>query len=85
MDMRRHPRLLTLKTGKIHFDAAESVLCAIFDINDTGACIVVPDAAKIPETFDLAIDPTGTNYTCRVAWRSRYKIGVSFQLCQAIE
>lgn len=79
-NMRKHPRALTLKTAKIQFEGMESaILCAILNISDTGACILVPDPVEVPETFDLVVDPTGSKYTCAVKWISENKIGVSFQ------
>lgn len=79
-NMRKQPRALTLKTAKIKFDPMQSaILCAILNISDAGACVLVSDPAEIPETFDLMIDPIGSNYTCRVEWRSENRIGVSFQ------
>ena len=80
LNLRTQPRELTLKTAKIKCEATNSViLCAILNINDAGACILVSDQTDIPETFDLTIDPIGSNYTCRVVWRSDNRIGVSFQ------
>jgi hypothetical protein len=79
-NMREQPRELTLKTAKIKTKIMESAIhCAILNISDTGACILVPDQTDIPDTFDLTIDPIGSNYACRVAWRSKNRIGVSFQ------
>jgi hypothetical protein len=78
--MRKQPRVLTLKTATIKFETMESaILCAILNISDAGACILVSDQAEIPETFELEIDPLGSNHTCRVEWRSENRIGVSFQ------
>lgn len=78
--MRKQPRVLTLKTANIKFETMESTIpCAILNISDAGVCILVSDPAEIPETFDLTTDPSGSNYTCRVAWRSENRIGVSFQ------
>jgi hypothetical protein len=80
-ERRRELRELTLKTGKISslhppldFD------CAVFDISDGGASILLPNGAKVPECFNLIIHPKQDIYSCKVAWRSGNKIGVSFQL-----
>ena len=79
LSLRRLPRL-ALKTGRIHSTSAKSVvLCALFNVGDTGACILVPGGNEVPETFELSIDPVGTTYLCKVAWRSGHRIRVSFQ------
>ena len=79
-NMRKQQRVLTLKTAKIKFETMKSAIhCAILNISDVGACILVSEPAEIPETFDLTIDPSGSNYQCCVAWRSKNRIGVSFQ------
>ena len=80
LDKRREHRLLTLKTGTIiSIEVPSGVDCAILDLTVGGACLLVPIGAEIPDTFDLAIDPSRASYACKVAWKSGNKIGVSFQ------
>jgi hypothetical protein len=80
----RQARLLTLKTGTIRFsDGSCDVACAIFDHSSTGACILVPEAAKLPQTFGLMIDEGGSRHACERAWSSGHKIGVWFQAAAA--
>ena len=77
---RKQTRVLSLKTATIKSETMELViLCAILNMSEAGACILVPDPAEIPETFDLVVDPTGSKFTCTVKWRSENRIGVSFQ------
>jgi hypothetical protein len=79
LDRRQNSRSLTLKTGKIRsWDAASDVDCAILNISETGACILVPASAAIPDVFRLAVDFDPNAYACKVVWRSGNRIGVSF-------
>jgi PilZ domain-containing protein len=74
---RRHPRYLTLRTGKIEFQD-QLVDCAILNVSASGACLLVPNAADLPGSFELAIDGTRGLTRCRVAWRDTHKVGVRF-------
>jgi hypothetical protein len=81
---RRHPRLLVLKTGKIAIaetpgNAEDVIDCAVFDLSAGGACILVPNPARIPDAFQMSVGPNDV-YTCRVVWRALKRIGVSFQV-----
>ena len=79
VEKRRHRRALTLKTGKITTAKQSPVSdCALLEVTDAGACLLVPDAAAIPTTFTLTVDGTNTSHNCNVAWKSRNRIGVSF-------
>lgn len=71
---------MTLKTGTIRLSGGSSdVACAIFDISSNGACLLLPKAARLPQTFDLTIDDGGLRHACELAWSSGHKIGVWFQ------
>jgi len=80
---RRHPRLLVLKTGKIAIaetpgGAGDVIDCAVFDLSIGGACILVPNPARIPDVFQMSVGRDDI-YTCRVVWRALKRIGVTFQ------
>jgi len=86
LNLRQQPRLLTLKTGKIQAGrSTPQIDCAILNIHDAGACILVPDPTKIPETFELVIDCDQTNFTCRVVWKAGHRLGVSFEPSTTID
>jgi hypothetical protein len=77
---RRWQRQLTLRTGKIRsLDLPSDVDCAILDISDGGACILLPAGVAVPDTFDLSMHAGGQNYLCRVMWKAGHRIGVCFQ------
>lgn len=80
LERRKNPGTLTLKTGKLSIsDRMPPIECAILDITDTGACVLVPNGAEIPSTFSLVIDGAQDRYYCHVKWKSRARLGVEFQ------
>jgi hypothetical protein len=79
-ERRQDPRALTLKTATIRsVDIPSDIDCAILDISERGACILVPVGADIPASFELAIDPERTSHACTLAWRAGSRIGVTFE------
>ena len=79
MDKRRAQRHLTLRTGRILAeDGQGTVDCAVLNISQTGACILVPAGTMIPEGFELAIDCETMVRNCQVVWRDGPRIGLSF-------
>ena len=80
LERRREARQLDLKTGKISsLHLPSDADCAIFDISEGGACILLPRGAELPESFNLTIDPRRDTYLCKLAWKAGNRIGVSFQ------
>jgi hypothetical protein len=78
-DLRKHPRQLTLQTAKIFIDShSPAIACAVLNISDGGACVLLPTKTYVPSFFDLAMDHNSSLYECRVAWRHGDKIGVAF-------
>jgi len=78
-DKRRSERHLTLKTAKITCaDETFSLDCAILDVSNHGACILVPKGAPLPEEFTLRLDHDKSLHRCRRAWRKGARVGVSF-------
>ena len=62
---------------RLHWQTASEIDCAIFDISDGGACLLLPKGVEVADTFLLTVDPTGVSYACRVAWRAGHRVGVS--------
>jgi hypothetical protein len=68
-----------LKTAKIFHDRRASAIdCAIVNISDGGACILLSNATVVPDAFNLTIDHDGEMRGCTVAWRAGNRIGVAF-------
>lgn len=76
-DQRRHPRYLTLRTGKI-IAGSEEIDCAVLDVSAGGARILAPKDAEIPSAFVLLIDPEKLRFDCRLAWSDGQMVGVAF-------
>ena len=77
---RSHVRELTFKTGKVTFgENMPGVECAILNVSEGGACILVPEEAEIPAKFRLVIDGEIRIRLCCVRWRNRTRIGLSFE------
>jgi PilZ domain len=78
-ELRKHPRHLTLQTAKIFTDShSPAIPCAVLNLSDGGACVLLPSRTYVPGLFDMAMDHNNTFYECRVAWRRGDKIGVAF-------
>jgi hypothetical protein len=79
MELRRRPRVLTFRTAKIvGHGAQDGTECAILNLAQDGACVLVPDAEAIPDAFHLQVDFDNWGRDCRVVWRCRHRAGVRF-------
>jgi hypothetical protein len=81
---RRHPRRLAFRlgasaAGKIFVDEAFIRNCTLHDLSRAGACLRVHEPYDIPEMFDLVFEALGIKRGCRIVWRSKDKIGVTFE------
>ncbi len=78
LERRVRPRALTLKTGKIVCrNEGADIDCAILDLSDGGARILVSDPAEVPQKFLLKIDRAQTVYVCERVWTDGNRIGLS--------
>jgi hypothetical protein len=78
-ERKRHPRLRTLKTGKIVFDRRSCVIdCTVRNLSAVGACLELPSTLGVPERFDLVIAPGKDARRCRIAWKDDTRVGVTF-------
>jgi hypothetical protein len=85
-DKRKHARLVSLQSGRILFDAESSpVKCAILNVSDGGACLLVASTVCIPQKFELAIESSFKHRSCSVAWRTATRLGVKFGDVQLVE
>lgn len=75
-EQRRFRRHLTLATARIV--AENTIDCAVLNISQGGACLLVADPDAVPRSFELVVDPGRLKVRCRLAWRSRHRIGVAF-------
>src|SRR5215471_8438033 len=78
-ETRKTDRYLTLRTGKISFPGAPNGMdCAVLNVSRTGACLLVPANAAVPDQFDLTIDHERAVRSCRRVWHDGSRIGLEF-------
>ena len=79
MESRKDARSLTLRTAKVRAPTAQSAVnCAVLNISVSGACILVPEGAVIPDMFALEVDDESKVRNCKVVWRNGSRIGLTF-------
>lgn len=79
-DRKGQPRRRTLKAGKIVFDHRSCVInCMVRNVSATGACLEFPSTVGVPDRFDLVIAPEPHARPCRIAWKDKTRVGVTFQ------
>ena len=83
LDKRKSARNLTLRTAKVLVRSPPcSIDCAVLDISQSGACILVPNDVEMPEAFVLQIDHDSQARSCKIAWRNGCRIGLMFEGCE---
>jgi hypothetical protein len=77
-ERRKHERLASAEAAQIIFDEPDARMdCTIRDLSDDGACVEVSNTRLVPTLFKL-VRASGATVLCRVAWRTRNKVGVTF-------
>jgi len=67
-----------MKAAKINY-GGDKHPCVIRDISSTGAALEFSDLVRIPDEFTLMMPEERLNLSCRVVWRSQYRVGVTFE------
>ena len=73
------PRYPTSRPAQISLDGGRRVSCTVRDLSTSGACLEAQDPDGLPDTFMLAIQGMGMRHKCKVAWRTKDRIGVEFR------
>jgi hypothetical protein len=55
-----------------------SVCCVIRNLTDAGAALEVGPQTDLPDQFTLIVVAKRKTYSCKVNWREKRRIGVSF-------
>jgi hypothetical protein len=77
-DRRRAPRLKSLLTGTIVYDDHNSTMdCTVRNISAWGAKVVLPDAFRIPEAFNLVVPHHDQTHRAKVIWRKGEAAGLA--------
>ncbi|MGB6536752.1 MAG: PilZ domain-containing protein [Xanthobacteraceae bacterium] len=79
-ELRKSPRRQFSYRAKILTSAkARAQACAIADISDRGARIVLESDQDLPQRFVLLLSPHGgAGRICRLVWRRGLMVGVEF-------
>jgi hypothetical protein len=76
-DRRGSARRKTLKGGRTFWPNGDSSECLVYNLSETGACLVLRGPA--PKAFDLVVEGDLLRRPCCVVWRKANRVGVRFQ------
>ena len=77
VETRVAPRVRVMKAAKINY-GGDKHPCVIRDTSSTGAALEFSDLIRIPDEFTLIMPEDRLKLSCRVVWRSQYRVGVTF-------
>ncbi|MGI9484156.1 MAG: PilZ domain-containing protein [Hyphomicrobiales bacterium] len=78
-DMRRHPRMRTLKSGSVCFPGSLGIAdCTIRDLSLSGARLYFNSTFWLPGKFKQRIETDNIEVACKVVWRTDNVLGVMF-------
>lgn len=77
-DRRRHPRKRVFEDAEIVLSGGRIIKCALRDISETGARVVVSDKEKLPDNFDLDMGKEFGRRRCRIVRRYGDNLGLEF-------
>jgi hypothetical protein len=78
-DRRQARRKRVLKGARILIPSLGiSVDCAVRDLSEIGACLILTTPVGVTDSFELALYD-GAIRQCNVVWRTARRLGVSFQ------
>jgi hypothetical protein len=84
-DRRREPRLRSLLTGTIVFDNKCTMDCTVRNISAYGAKVIMADAYRLPEKFNLRIPHHDQIHRAEVIWRKGDSAGFALSDVEGIE
>jgi len=78
VETRIAPRYRVSKLAQIDY-GGDKTPCIIRDLSVTGAALELSDlSATVPVAFTLVIPEDKLRLSCRVVWRTAFKMGVAF-------
>ena len=84
-ERRRVPRLRSLLSGILVFDDNTSTMdCAVRNISAYGARVVLADAFRVPDSFNLKIPHHDQTHRATVIWRKGDAAGLELADVEAI-
>jgi len=77
-ERRREPRLRSLLTGTVVFNAHKATLdCTVRSISAHGAKVVLAEAFRMPDEFELSIPHHDQVHRATVIWRKGERAGLA--------
>jgi PilZ domain len=83
VETRAATRYRVMKPAQIEH-GGDKISCTIRDLSITGAALEVSDPTSIPAKFTLVVPEDGLKLLCRVVRRTDFRIGVAFDLADAV-
>jgi len=83
VETRAAPRYRVTKPAQIEY-GGDKIACTLRDLSITGAALEVSDPSGIPANFTLVVPEDGLKLPCRVVRRTDFRIGVVFDLADAV-
>ena len=78
-ELRKKPRRQFHYNAKVLTETKQIYACAIADISETGARIVLATECELPDRFVLLLTRAGeARRYCRLVWRDGLNVGVEF-------
>ena len=77
-ERRKHPRADVHEAAFVSSGGA-STRCRVLNISSEGAAIDVPNAAYVPQRFQLMTEKDRVIRKCRIVWIQQNRIGVAFE------
>lgn len=78
-ERRRTGRVQSLDVAEAGAGFSRGVECSVRNMSSGGACLVFAQKqTALPDEFLLTIEPELTQRSCRLVWRSSYRVGVQF-------
>ena len=78
LERRRIPRTRIFAPAKVISSTLLGRVCVVRNITSLGALLEFDCVTVLPTVFNLTFDSARTLRFCRMAWRTRTKIGVEF-------
>ncbi len=79
-DRRRTTRDRVLFGGVAELaDRSSTMDCVVRNMSETGACIEIDPAARLPEQMNLAVARKGRSYLAEIIWRQANMVGLAFR------
>jgi hypothetical protein len=60
-------------------DSGSTMDCVVRNLSDSGACVELESAAKLPDQMRVTIARKGRSYLAHMIWRQANRVGLAFK------